>query len=267
MSFFSIIIPTFNSAKTLKETLDSIISQTFEDYEIIITDGISKDNTLEIVRGYESNKIKIFSEKDKGVYDAMNKGIEKASGKYLFFLGSDDALYDETILSKMYTKLQDEKSKVLYGSVIMVGDAPWAKDKTIYAGEFNLEKILKQNIAHQAIFYHQDVFKKLGHYNINYDVNADWDFNLNAFANFEFKYADMIIAKFSGGGISTVNTDKQFFNDKTTNITNYFKYKLYKKEFKPFVRNVLLHSKSNLKKGNVFMGGYFIIMAIYLKLI
>ncbi len=267
MPFFSIIIPTFNSAKTLKQTLDSVVSQSFLDYEILIMDAISKDSTLEIVAAYKNSRIKIISEKDQGVYDAMNKGIDKATGKWLFFLGSDDALYNETILSKIHDQLQDKNINVLYGSVIMVGDTPWAKDKTIYDGEFNLSKILKQNIAHQAIFYHQAVFKKLGHYNIKYDVNADWDFNLNAYANFKFKYIDMVIAKFSGGGISTINTDKQFYTDKVSNIVSYFTYKLYKKEFKQFIRNILYQSKINFKKGNLFKGVYFMIMAIYLKII
>jgi glycosyltransferase involved in cell wall biosynthesis len=267
MPFFSIIIPTFNSAKTLKQTLDSIVSQSFLDYEVLVMDGISKDNTSKIATAYKNSRIKIISEKDQGVYDAMNKGVDKATGKWLFFLGSDDDLYDETILSKIHSQLINKNINVLYGNVIMVGDTPWAKDKTIYDGEFDLSKILQQNIAHQAIFYHQDVFKKLGRYNIKYDVNADWDFNLNAYANFEFKYTDMIIAKFSGGGISTVNTDKHFYTDKVDNIVAYFTHKLYKKEFKPFVRNILYQAKTNFKKGNLFKGGYYLIMAIYLKII
>lgn len=266
MSFFSIIIPTYNSDKTLKKTLDSIIKQSFQDFEVLIADGDSKDSTVEIAKSYKDNRFKIFSEKDQGVYDAMNKGISKVTGDWLYFLGSDDELYDENILSKIYIELQEKKIKVLYGNVVMVGDTSWAKDKTIYDGEFDLAKIIKKNISHQAIFYHKTVFKKLGLYNINYNVNADWDFNLRVYANFEFRFIDTIIAKFSGGGISTVQKDKQFFKDKTIKIIEYFYFKLYRKEFKPFEKNILQYSKVNIKKGNFLKGVYLLVVTAYLKI-
>ena len=86
----SIIIPTFNSANTLRRALDSIIGQTLNDLEVLIMDGVSTDQTLDIAKTYNDNRIRIFSEPDNGVYDAMNKGIDKASGEWLYFLGSDD---------------------------------------------------------------------------------------------------------------------------------------------------------------------------------
>ena len=89
----SIVTATYNSSKTVRDTIESVLSQTYKDYEYIIIDGVSKDNTLEIVREYEpkfEGRMKIFSEKDKGIYDAMNKGFHRATGDVLMLINSDD---------------------------------------------------------------------------------------------------------------------------------------------------------------------------------
>src|SRR4249920_3431468 len=102
--FFSIIIPTYNSESSLNKTLDSILSQTFTDFEIILTDGVSKDDTIAIAESYNDSRLKIHSEPDKGVYDAMNKGMSLATGKWLYFIGSDDYLYNDEVLQTISQK-------------------------------------------------------------------------------------------------------------------------------------------------------------------
>ena len=92
--FISIIIPTFNAESTILKALESILQQTFKDFEILIIDGLSKDKTIEIVENLKDSRIKIHSDKDIGIYDAMNKGIHYAQGKWLYFIGSDDYLYN-----------------------------------------------------------------------------------------------------------------------------------------------------------------------------
>lgn len=235
MSFFSIIIPTFNSEKTLERCLKSVVNQSFKDFEILIMDGLSTDSTLAIVKSFNDDRIKIFSEKDKGIYDAMNKGIDKANGKWLYFLGSDDELYDEKVLEKIYFVIQTTRKKIIYGNVKIIGNAGWAKDGDIYDGEFNLEKILRKNICHQAVFYHKSVYTKLGYYNMSYILCADWDFNLRCFAKYCFSYTDIIIAKFSGGNTSAAMVDNMFGKEKWKNISQYFKCILYKKVFTPYL--------------------------------
>ena len=98
MKIYSIIVPTFNSAHTLKRCLDSILSQTFKNFEIIIADGLSTDSTLMTAESMRDERINIFSEKDYGVYDAMNNAVERAQGKWILFLGSDDFLFDDFVL-------------------------------------------------------------------------------------------------------------------------------------------------------------------------
>ena len=109
---FSIIIPTFNAGKTLSFCLDSVLIQSFQDFEILIIDAVSSDNTMSIVEEYAAANTAItwISEKDKGIYDAMNKSISLAKGEWLYFLGSDDKLYDAEVLKKIMNSLNENHS-------------------------------------------------------------------------------------------------------------------------------------------------------------
>src|SRR5690606_10153742 len=100
----SIIIPTYNSAKTLRQALTSVVGQTYKKIEVLIIDGCSNDDTLVIVQSYaaEDSRLKWVTEPDNGIYDAMNKGIQLAKGEWLYFLGSDDKLHDEYVLEKIF---------------------------------------------------------------------------------------------------------------------------------------------------------------------
>ncbi len=130
----------------LPVALDSIISQTFTDYEIVIIDGLSTDATLDIVKkySYEKEKIKFSTERDNGTYDAMNKGMKTASGQWLYFLGSDDKLHSGTTLATVANHLTSTNAKVVYGNVKIVGNTSWAKDGTVYDGSFDFEKLLNK---------------------------------------------------------------------------------------------------------------------------
>ncbi|MGG7036726.1 MAG: glycosyltransferase family 2 protein [Flavobacterium sp.] len=210
--FFSIIIPTFRSEKTLENTLKSIFSQKFSDFEIILVDGKSDDQTLAIANSFQDPRIKVFSEPDKGVYDAMNKGIGLANGEWLYFIGSDDYLYDDEVLQIVSQKLQKIKNNVLYGNVLIQGDAGWAKDGQIYNGEFSLQRLLRGNICHQSIFYRRSFL--IGNdlkYNLSYPIAADWDFNIQCRLKTPFTYFNSIIAVFNAGGISTGKTNNDPF--------------------------------------------------------
>ena len=201
MSFFSVIIPTYNSASTLNAALESVVNQTFQDYEVIIMDGLSTDNSLEIARGFNNQKIKIFSEKDSGVYDAMNKAVEKATGEWLYFLGSDDQLYDNAIFSRIYNVAQQENYNLIYG------DAYFTSRKIIYGDQFDRVRLKTHNISHQAIFYKKYLFERLGKYNTQFKIWADWDFNIRCFSYPDIKaiHIKTTIVKYNDeGGLSAV---------------------------------------------------------------
>lgn len=208
----SIIIPTYNSGKNLSLALDSIVDQTFKNFEIIIIDGLSNDNTIEIAQNYSKQhaSIRIYSEKDEGIYDAMNKGIDKATGEWLYFMGSDDSFYETTTLHQFANRDEILDFEVVYGNVY----SDYFNGS--YDGVFTYAKVINQNICHQSIFFKKSVFKKTGKYNLKYKSYADWDHNIKWFfsSKISYTYIDQIIANFSYGGFSSVYDDKAFKSDK-----------------------------------------------------
>ena len=115
---FSLITPTYNSAATISRTIVSVIAQEFSDLEYIIIDGGSKDNTLDIIKSYQSKiNIKLVSEPDNGIYNAMNKGIKLASGEVVGILNSDDLFFDNSILNLVSESFFDNKIDIVYGDI------------------------------------------------------------------------------------------------------------------------------------------------------
>ena len=223
----SIIITTFNAGASIERCLRSINKQTFTDYEVVIQDGGSSDKTIELIghfkEGNTGTEIKLYQEPDKGVYDAMNKAIHRASGEWLYFLGSDDELYEPNVVSRVIASQDAALGDVLYGNVKVIGNAGWAPDGAVYDGQFDLEKLLTRNICHQALFYKSAFLRKIGNYNIRYAVWADWDFNMRCWSKTTFKYVDVIVAKFYAGGVSSQDRpDENFIADMAANVKGYF---------------------------------------------
>lgn len=208
----TIITPTYNSAATINRLIDSIRTQRFRDFEHLILDGQSSDNTVSILQQYASEvpNVTLIVEKDKGIYDAMNKGIDKAKGKWLFFIGSDDYLYTDDVLSKIADVIKGNNSLQL-----IYGDVWFEKFNRVYDGYFSTNKLLSQNVCHQSIFYHRDLFHKLGQFDLQYKNCADYQFNLLCWLNPEVNmmYTPLVVSFFSEGGVSTTNTDWEFKNN------------------------------------------------------
>jgi len=220
----SIITPTLNAAATIDANLLNVAEQTYTNIEHIIIDGISTDSTEQIVAEKSSlyPHIRYISEKDEGLYDAMNKGILASQGDYLFFLGSDDIFHDKNVLSDLVKMKVFDEHKVVYGNVKIVGNTGWAKDGDIYDGNFTKKRLMKQNICHQAIFYPRDLLLKNGLYEIRYRINADWDMNWRLRARTDFVYAKRVISVFYAGGHSTNAIDEAFKGDYMKKLRQYF---------------------------------------------
>jgi glycosyltransferase involved in cell wall biosynthesis len=250
----SIVIPTLNSGKTLSDCLDSIVNQSYQDLEILLIDGKSTDNTLGIIQKYAEKyqNITYVSENDLGIYDAMNKGISLAKGTWLYFLGSDDKLYNNDVLSMIFKEKRSEKQKVIYGNVLINGDAGWARNGQLYDGEFTLPKLIERNICHQSMFFHKSVFKKCGIFNIDYSICADWDMNLRLWSAYSFKYVEMVVAVFKGGNRSFQIEDNYTEIEKWLTISNWFNYKILSKEFSSNYKAFLLLSGYYKRKKNYF---------------
>ncbi|WP_405369707.1 glycosyltransferase family 2 protein [Nonlabens sp. Asnod2-A12] len=206
--FFSIIIPTFNVEKVLDNAINSIKVQSSQDYEIIIVDGGSTDNTLQLIESYRDDTVVLrsISEKDRGIYDAMNKGVKMSQGHFLYFLGADDYLLDKNVLSDIKEHALLHPVDVIYGNV----NSP--KLGNHYAGKFTDAAIFHKNISHQAIFFKRNVFDLVGFYNLSYHVHADWVHNMEWFFHktIKHRFIDRDIAYFSDGGYSAVKKDHTF---------------------------------------------------------
>jgi len=201
----SIINPNYNHGQSLEEAIRSVLLQGYPNLEYILIDGGSTDNSLEIIKKYEPWIGYWVSEKDEGIYDAMNKGINIAKGEWLYFLGSDDILCSN-ILGKVFINKKNLSADIVYGDVIL------KNCKKRYLGKFNFEKLTKNNICHQAIFFRKKVFEKLGLYNNKYKILADWEFNFRWINDRGIKkrYCNEIIAIFNEQGISAKKTDSLF---------------------------------------------------------
>ncbi len=211
----TVITATLNGGDKLKVTFDSILAQRCKDVEYILIDGLSTDNTMEIIRDYHKKfsgrdiTFKCISEKDSGIYDAFNKGIHMASGRYLIFMGAGDYFFPN-IFHKMKNTLETERYDFIYGNVYNKSNG------TIYDGKFDIYKIMVGNISHQAIFYKADLFKRLGKYELKYKILSDYHFNLKCFSpesKLSIKYVKYIISVFEGAGLSAFNPDTDFLED------------------------------------------------------
>jgi len=220
---FSIVIPAYNAANCLSETLDSISAQTYKDYEALVIDGASTDGTRKILKDYEKKfdgRLRWISEKDSGVYDAMNKGIDVARGDWIYFLGSDDVLYSSDVLEKVSNEIEESNPDVIYGNV------KWGNTGKIYDGKFSALKLIQENICHQSIFFKKSLFDKFGKYDTKYKVLSDHVFNMQWFndESVRRKYVDLIIAKYNIDGQSSRSNvpDKEFTKDRDKLIEKYF---------------------------------------------
>jgi glycosyltransferase involved in cell wall biosynthesis len=199
----SIIIPCYNVEKLLPECLDAVLAQEYDSKEVIIVDGGSTDKTLEILRQYSAKYriIKWVSEKDRGVYDAMNKGVGMATGEWVYFLGADDCFYDANVLSGIFSAGRTVGvAAAASGSDIIYGNVEFKYSRQIYNGPYDLKRVLlESNICHQAIFYRRSVFEKVGSYDIGCKVYADRDFNIRCFlqSGLKIRFLDRIIAVYN----------------------------------------------------------------------
>jgi glycosyltransferase involved in cell wall biosynthesis len=214
----SIIIPSFQQSALLVGALSSIEEQTFKNYEVLVIDGGSRDDTRAVVKAFDHLPIRFYAEPDKGIYDAMNKGIALSRGKYLYFMGCDDRLASSDILEMVFSIPHIADNDVIYG------DALFSDSNIRYDGEFTYFKLLKKNICHQAIFTRKKVFDILGKFDIRYIIYADWEFNMRWFTTGWVKrqYVPFVISNYSASGFSSSLQDEVFFDEHASLKKKYF---------------------------------------------
>jgi len=202
----SIITATYNSGTSISSALQSIASQTYLNLELIIIDGASGDNTLDVVKEKYSRPVFIISEKDKGIYDALNKGIKAATGDIIGFVHSDDFLASKELLSKIAHIFQEEKVDGVYGDLQYVNKEDTSKVIRYWKSEAFKPELLKKGWmpAHPTLFLKKEVYEKHGLFNLNYNIAADYDLMLRIFSDptLKFIYLPEVITKMRVGGAS-----------------------------------------------------------------
>ncbi len=201
----SIVTASFNSAKTIARTLDSVLAQTYRNIEVIVIDGGSTDSTVSIIESFVQKfdgRLKWISEQDKGMYDAMNKGIERSTGELIGILNSDD-WYEPDAVETMVKAYSVEQSSVLYG-ILRYVDAE--RETMLY--RMHHDSLKEGMITHPTCFVPRSLYKKYGMFDLKYRLSSDYDLMLRFQSNgVTFIPVDRIIANFSAGGLSTVNTN------------------------------------------------------------
>ena len=231
----SVVTVCLNTANTIKETVNSVLEQSYGNLEYVIVDGMSTDGTLEIIREYErSFGVKVISDKDSGLYNAMNKGIDLCSGDYILFLNSGDILADKHVVENAAAQIcgrvadQADEGSVLpdlvYGNVIKIYE-----DKTVtekYPGKYTVFKLLMMGRmpCHQGIFAKTSVMKKF-RFDESYRICADFDFLLRCVHDrIGMRYIDVNVSTVDCvAGISSqkVNLDKMRAEDDRSIRENY----------------------------------------------
>lgn len=210
---FSILTVVLNRVSSIERAIKSVINQNFKDYEYIIIDGGSIDGTINIIKKYDPFISKWFTDKDTGLYNAMNKGLKLLSGKYVILLNSDDWL-EPDILFKLENliKLNNYSSEIICGGINYYLKSGRSKMLTTNLRRFNrLIDSCQNPVRHPGTLVPLDVYKRIGYFDEKYRICADEDFILRAYYNKEkFIFCDFAISNMEEGGVSTerLNLDK-----------------------------------------------------------
>jgi glycosyltransferase len=202
----SIITATYNSSKTLKETLDSLNAQTYQDIEYIVIDGASSDNTLDVLKNSTTNISTLVSEPDKGIYDALNKGIELATGDIIGFLHSDDMFAYPDVIKEIVDKFQSTQCDAVYGDLEYVSKDNISNVIRLWkSGNYHHSKLKTGWMPPHPTFYmKREKYRQYGSFNLDFKIAADYDSLLRYLhgGKVSLEYISSVFIKMRVGGAS-----------------------------------------------------------------
>jgi glycosyltransferase involved in cell wall biosynthesis len=205
----SIITATYNSAATIRDCIQSVNSQTYNNIEHIIIDGASKDNTLEIINSLPNRVITIVSEPDKGIYDAMNKGIKAATGDVIGILNSDDFFTSDNIIETVVDNFKNSDIDALYGDVHFVNPDDISKNVRYYSSAIFKPSLFRFGFmpAHPSFYMKRECYEKYGVYALDYKIASDYDLLIRYLhkEKIKYKYINKDFVTMRTGGVSTEN--------------------------------------------------------------
>jgi glycosyltransferase involved in cell wall biosynthesis len=209
----SIVTTSFNSASTIRDTIDSVLSQDYDNLEYIIADGGSKDGTLDIIKSYNDPRIRWISEPDKGIYDGMNKGIKMATGEIVGIINSDDFYKNNSVISAVAEGFADQKTEAVFGDVRFVNPDNLNKTVRYYSSKrFRPSKFRFGFMpAHPTFFTKKKWFDKLGYYQTDYKIAADYELLIRFLYKHRLPYKyiplDMIVMRTGGASTKSIKSN------------------------------------------------------------
>lgn len=216
----TLITVCFNSHATIKDTLESVLAQNYDNYEYLIIDGKSIDNTLEIIKEYEKKfkgKLQYISERDKGLYDAMNKGLKLAKGDIIGILNSDDVLANSFVFQKIINKFEIGNCDCVYSNLVFMDENLKNPTRNFIAHKFS--KYFGWHPPHPTLYIKKEVYKHIGNFNIKYRICADLDLMTRIMnKNYRFEYIQEYLVIMRSGGVSTDGIKGYIKNLKEANI-------------------------------------------------
>ncbi len=259
---YSILVVCLNSGQRLLDTIGSIISQTYQDYEIIIKDGKSTDGSMEEVKSHyaeQMERIRIISQKDSGIYDAMNQACTYANGDYYLFLNTGDSFYDEFVLEKITHGIIEKQTLLsTYPDIVYGNMYHKALDNVIYAAPQINDFTCYRNVpCHQTCFYHKSMFSERG-YEPKYNVRADYEHFLWCFYEKKAKicYLPVMTASYEGGGYSETKEHRKQSARQHREITERYIGKGKVLKFRLIMLMTLAPIRSILAENKYFSGIY-----------
>ena len=199
----TVITASYNSEKTISDTIESVLNQKYPNIEYLIIDGNSSDNTISIIKQYENlfeGRLKYISEKDSGIYDAWNKGVKMAQGSWISFVGSDDIMFENAFSDFIeFAKANEDVNFISSKTLLVTEDlkpirvtgTPWSNTMNSYCC-----------IAHVGSLHHKTLFDKKGLFDSNFKIAGDYDFLLRCKDIIKPGFVDMVSAHVRDGGIS-----------------------------------------------------------------
>ena len=202
----SVITVCFNEIETIARTIQSVLAQDYQDVEYLIIDGGSDDGTVELAEKYTGDAVTLISEKDNGIFDAMNKALNLASGDILYFLNADDHFYDNSVLSYAAGCFERDKAieilsgKIMFFNTPLINGKPYRRDNFLFRNKLEL---YKNPNGQQCIFARKSVFDKTGNFNLSYPLCADYEWLIRAInSNTRIHFVDRYFANVDYQGVS-----------------------------------------------------------------
>ncbi|MBO4309908.1 MAG: glycosyltransferase [Lachnospiraceae bacterium] len=249
---FSVITVCFNAGDKLKDTVENILLQSWEDYEIIVKDGGSSDESLSKLPA--SEKIKVYSEKDGGIYDAMNRAVGYASGDYVIFMNCGDSFYDNDVLKKTAQYMSDNADRKIY-----YGDAFFCNaNQTISQPSEITESICYRHMPnHQSCFFARSLWDEYG-FDTKYKIRADYDFFLKSFFEKGIRpaYLGITVASYEGGGYSESKENQKRDREEHREIVVKYMGEKKANHYRRIMRLTLQPLRTWIAHKSIFAGAY-----------